>query len=426
MGRLVLIGGGHAHLAVLRDARRFTERGHALVLVGPDDHHYYSGMGPGLLAGQYRPQEVRFNVRAMVEAAGGRFVRARAETLDPDGRTARLSTGEEIAFDVLSLGAGSDVSMALASSEGEPEARGGGFGTETGPADGAADGGRKQEDPGAGRAPADVTPVKPVAGLLWARQRLLGMAARGRGRVVVIGGGPAGMEIAACAWRAWRDAVPASGSGPGPAELPDGLDLVLAAGRRLLPHLPDRARRLARDSLARRGVLVLEGRRAIRVEDGRVWLDDGRALPCDLVFLATGVQAPRFLRGSGLPLAADGSVRVDAQLRCLTHPAIFGGGDCVHFEPRPLARIGVHAVLQGRVLRRNLLAALEGGRLARYAPSDDHLLIHNLGDDAGLLTRRLLGRWIVLDGWPAWRLKDWIDRRFMRRYQVSGETTEPV
>lgn len=411
--RLVLVGGGHAHLATLRDARRFVARGHAVVLVSPDDHHYYSGMAAGLLAGQYRPQDVRFNVRTMVEQAGGRFIRAWVVKLDPAGRRLRLSTGEEIAYDILSLGVGSETASIL-SGPGDPEER-------VHAEDREQYGRRNAEGD-----PPDVTPVKPVAGLLWARHRLLGMAGRGRGRVVVIGGGSAGLEMAACAWRVWRDALRGGQGGRSLSELPDRLEIVLAAGSRLLPGFPDKARRIARDSLGRRGALVLEGRRVARLEHGRAWLDDGGYLPFDLAFLATGVLPPRLMRDAGLPVAADGALRVDAHLRCLFHPAIFGGGDCVHFEPHPLARVGVHAVRQGDVLRRNLLAALEGGRLARYKPRDDYLLVHNLGDGTGLLVRRLFGRWIVLNGRLAWRIKDLIDRRFMRAFQVSGEPDEPL
>lgn len=410
MARLVLVGGGHAHLATLRDVRRFVARGHAVVLVSPDDHHYYSGMAAGLLAGQYRPQDARFNARAMVEQAGGRFIRAWAVALDPAGRRLRLSTGEEIAYDLLSLGLGGEA-IPVPSGPDDAEDR--------------ADA-RDRDRRSAEGDPPDVTPVKPVAGLLWARQRLLGMAGRGRGRVVVIGGGSAGLEMAAGAWRVWRDALRAGPGGRLLTELPDRLEIVLAAGSRLLPGFPDKARRIARDTLGRRGALVLEGRRVTRLEHGRAWLDDGRFLPFDLAFLATGGRPPRLMRDAGLPVSADGALRVDAHLRGLFHSTIFGGGDCVHFEPRPLARVGVHAVRQGEVLRHNLLAALEGGRLARYQPRDDYLLVHNLGDDSGLLVRRLFGRWIVLNGRLAWQIKDWIDRRFMRAYQVSGEPDEPL
>ena len=82
-----------------------------------------------------------------------------------------------------------------------------------------------------------------------------------------------------------------------------------------MPGFPDKARRIARDTLGRRGALVLEGRRVTRLEHGRAWLDDGRFLPFDLAFLATGGRPPRLMRDAGLPVSADGALRVDADRR---------------------------------------------------------------------------------------------------------------
>jgi NADH dehydrogenase FAD-containing subunit len=60
---LVLVGGGHAHIATLFNLNDFARRGHSVTLISPSRYHYYSGMGPGMLSGIYRPQEVRFNIR---------------------------------------------------------------------------------------------------------------------------------------------------------------------------------------------------------------------------------------------------------------------------------------------------------------------------------------------------------------------------
>jgi NADH dehydrogenase FAD-containing subunit len=60
MGKdLVLVGGGHDHLTVLLNVARYIERGHRVTVIMPSSYQYYSGMGPGMLSGIYRPQEVR-------------------------------------------------------------------------------------------------------------------------------------------------------------------------------------------------------------------------------------------------------------------------------------------------------------------------------------------------------------------------------
>jgi len=42
-----------------RETAKRLERGHRVTVIMPSSYQYYSGMGPGMLSGIYRPQEVR-------------------------------------------------------------------------------------------------------------------------------------------------------------------------------------------------------------------------------------------------------------------------------------------------------------------------------------------------------------------------------
>jgi len=372
---LVLAGGGHAHLTILKELADFTARGHRVTLVSPEPFHSYSGMGPGLLGGSYRPEEVRFDVRAMTERAGGVYVAGEVERVDAAARRLILRDGAEIPYDVASFNLGSRV----------PLERLGGAG------------------PG-------IVPVKPISGLATARAAILATATATATstvqplRLLVVGGGPAGVEIAGNLCRLVE-------------EHSISAEISLVAGSRLLGAFPPKLRTKAFDSLSQRQVTLCEGSRVVAVNHHRAVLDDGRFLPYDFAFVATGVVPPALFRQSLLPVGPDGGLRVNARLQCDAHPELFGGGDCIHFAPRPLDKVGVHAVRQNPILCHNLLAALENKTLQSYTPQRDYLLIFNLGDGRGLLHRNGL----VVDGRPAFRLKDWIDRRFMRRFQVSGE-----
>jgi NADH dehydrogenase FAD-containing subunit len=83
--------------------------------------------------------------------------------------------------------------------------------------------------------------------------------------------------------------------------------------------------------------------------------------------------------------------------------------------------VGVYAVRQNPLLRDNLMAALEGRSLTPFQPGGAYLLIFNLGDGRGIFRKKNL----VFDGRLAFWLKDYIDRRFMGKFQISGELTEP-
>jgi NADH dehydrogenase FAD-containing subunit len=366
---LVLIGGGHAHMETLLRLEDFRGQGHKVTVISTADYQYYSAMGTGLLGGLYQPQETRFHIRRMVEERGGAFLRDEVVAVDPENRLLRLSSGRILPYDLASFNIGS-----------EPDA-------------------------GGLRIDCDrVLPVKPIRKLFQARLLLQAVQQSTPLRLLVAGGGPSGVEIAANLRRLLPDA-----------------GITLIAGRGLLTGLPGRMAAAARRSLTRHAISCRENCRVLSLQHRKASLDDGSMLPYDLAFLAIGLKPPALFGASGLATGRGNGLLVDSCLRSVSHPELFGGGDCIDFQPRELARVGVYAVRQGPLLHRNLLAALNGSGLLPFKPQKSFLLILNLGDATGLLGK---GR-LVWHGRLALLLKDHIDRRFMKKYQVSGERTEP-
>ena len=119
-------------------------------------------------------------------------------------------------------------------------------------------------------------------------------------------------------------------------------------------------------------------------------------------------------RESGLPAGPDGGLLVNRFLQSVQFPQIFGGGDCIYFQDQPLDKVGVYAVRENPVLYNNLMASLEGGELQPFDPGGSYLLIFNLGDGRGILGKKSL----MFDGRLAFIIKDYIDRKFMRRFQA--------
>jgi NADH dehydrogenase FAD-containing subunit len=376
MGKhLLLVGGGHAHLTVLANLAGYRSAGHHVTLVSPSDHHYYSGMGPGMLSGLYQPRQCRFHIRKMAEAGGATFIRSKAVSMEPERNVVRLENGMAVGYDVCSFNTGSLPPHGVT---------------------------------GSGRP--DVFPVKPIDNLLVAKGRLEEILDSGRSpKVLVMGGGPAGFELAgnACAL-----------IGCSCSEAPD---VSIAPGSALLRRFPERVRQLAYRSLARRGIKIFEGLGVSRLTDGQAVLTDGLAVPYDVAFLAIGIKPQPNLHRFGLKEGPAGGILVDKYLRSVSHPNVFGGGDCVSFGPRELDKVGVYPVRQNPVLHHNLTAALEGRELTEFTGSDPgYLLILNCGDGRGILSKG----WLSYEGRTAMWLKDRIDRAFMMRFQVSGELEE--
>jgi NADH dehydrogenase FAD-containing subunit len=366
---LVVVGGGHAHLTVLKNLAKFGEQNVRVTVVNPDAHHFYSGMGPGMLAGTYRPEDIRFDIRGMTERGGGRFVEDAVTRIDPGRKRLSLAGGAELPYDIASFNTGSGVPFPI------PE-------------------------PLRNRS---VFPVKPIVNLMAARERILAGLPGHRVRMAVVGGGPAGVEMAGNLRRlaSWVG-VPAT--------------ITLVAGRRLLHGFPDRARKLVLENFLSRDIEVVERTRAGEVGQDGVSLEGGDRLPAEFVFLATGVKPSTLFADSGLETGPDGGLAVNRYMQSVAHPEVFGGGDCIYFTPRPLDRVGVYAVRQNPLLLENLLRATRGETaFQEFEPQKTYMLILNLGDGQGLFIRNGL----VWRGRLAWKLKDYIDRKFMREMQAS-------
>ena len=368
---LVIVGAGHAHLTVLKNLAEFIKAGHRVTVVSSSALHYYSGMGPGMLSGIYRPEEIRFNVKKMSEDRGAVFVEDNVVKIHPADKKIDLNSGNELSYDVLSLNTGSFVPSMEAAPNDE-----------------------------------SVFTVKPIEKLLMARRKILAELKTRDLQIAIVGGGPTGVEVA------------------GNLERLAGIEtgdcrITLIAGSRLLAEFKPGVRRLALKSLNRRHVRVIEDARVSGLKDGQVELTNGDVLDTDYVFMAVGVKPSPLFVDSGLPTGADGGMLVNKFLQSVDHPELFGGGDCISFEPRSLDKVGVYAVRQNPILLHNLMGMLNSSPLQEFVPQDTFLLALNMGDGTAVVRWRSL----VWGGKLGFALKNYIDRKFMKVFQVSGEVS---
>jgi selenide,water dikinase len=326
-------------------------------------------MVPGYLQGTYGEPDLAFDLSSIAARAGARFVQAAAERIDSGARTVEVA-GERIAWDLLSVDVGS-----------EPAG---------------------QETPGVRD---HASSIRPMSRAVAVRRHAEELFSSGRGRevsLVVVGGGAAGVEVALALERLGRSR----------ACRPEVT--VVEAEDRVLPGFLPRVRRLAGKVLAERGIRVRAGRRVILVEPDRVRLDDGTDERSQLTVWLAGAAPPALFARSDVPKDSRGFLLVDDTLRAVDGSPVFGAGDCVGIAGHPdLPKAGVYAVRESPVLAHNLRAALDGGLPLRYRPQKTYLALMNTADG------QALWRWHGLSGRSrlAWRLKDRIDRAFMRRYQ---------
>ena len=368
MGKhLVLVGGGHAHMVTLANLNTFIEKGHRVTVIGPSEYHYYSGMGPGMLGKTYSPSEIRFATKHVVEKQGGVFVLGKAVHINPKQKQIVLESGETLPYDVVSFNAGSYVPRLNLSEDVK-----------------------------------DIYPVKPIEKLMEAQKRILELVAEKPITIGILGGGPSSAEIAGNVWQLTQ--------GFGEKKT----TVKIFAGNAFMSRFPEGVRLKIEKSLTGRGIEILTNGYVQTIEPGKITLSSGQGYNLDLIFLAMGVKPNPIFQRSGIPTGPDGGLLVNRYLRSVEYPEMFGGGDCIYFKDQPLDKVGVYAVRQNLILYQNLMAELEGEILYPFYPGGDYLLIFNMGGGKGVLQKK----WFLFDGKLAFIIKDYIDRKFMKKFQA--------
>lgn len=369
MKRLVLIGGGHSHVAVLRAFGEQAAPDTALTLIGNTVHTPYSGMLPGLIAGHYRFHEAHIDLTPLARFAGADFIHDTVTGLNLAARQVLRADGPPVPYDLLSINIGSAPATA-----GVP---------------GAAD---------------HTVPVKPISRFLAHWEALIArLDSEDRPcRIAVVGGGAGGVELLLALQYRLSQRADA-----------DRLDFPLVTEEaELLSRYPARIRDTFHRTFAARGIALHTDHRVREVTPNRLHCENGAALAFDEILWVTAAGAAPWPEASGLAVDARGFIEVGETLQSTSHPEIFAAGDIAAMVGHPCPKAGVFAVKQGPALADNLRRQLQGEPLTPHIPQTDFLSLISTGDRYAVAAR---GNW-SMRGKLMWRLKDWIDRRFIAAY----------
>jgi selenide, water dikinase len=369
---IVLLGGGHAHVHVLLALARRPVPGVQVTLVSRDLATLYSGMLPGVVAGLYAPAQAHIDLARLAAATGTRLIHAEAVGLDRTSKRVLLADAPTVAYDILSV----DVGIAPATISGAAE-----------------------------RAIA----VKPIGSFLSKFDDLVARCRRTDGprRIAVIGGGAGGVELL-LSMRA-RLLAEMHDAGRDPAIL----SFALVTDGEILATHGVRVRAAFRRILTERGIVLHEHRRALGVGSRSIELDTGETISADAVLITTDAAAPEWFRETGLALDQHGFLAVGPTLQLTNDPDVFAAGDCAALMEAPREKAGVYAVRAGPPLAGNLRRRALGEAMTPWRPQRRHLALISTGERYAVASRGLLkaeGAWV-------WRLKDWIDRRWIGNYQ---------
>lgn len=361
MKQLVLLGGGHAHIHVLRAFAQQPLAAGRIMLVSPHPALVYSGMVPGMVAGHYTLDQCLVPLAPLAAKARADFVMAAATALDAPSKTVTLADGTSLRYDVLSIDVGGTIDC--------------------------------DAIPGARELALFVRPMEHFA-RLWSD--LLALSQDKPLNIVMVGGGAGGVELAMALQHRLRGRARVS---------------LLTGGGPVLASYPAGVQRLATRALKRCGVTIFEDV-CRQVTPGHIVLGQGTRLACDAPVIATGNAAPSWLKASGLALDEDGFIGTGSTLQSTSHPEVFAAGDAASRVDAPRPRSGVYAVRAGPPLALNLARAIAGGVLEPYTPQKRSLNLLSCGDRVAIAS---WGGWSAQGRW-AWWWKDRIDRGFIRGF----------
>jgi NADH:ubiquinone reductase (H+-translocating) len=385
---LVILGAGYAGLMVATEVYRRARRQVPIVLVDRSPAHVLRTelYEIGRLAsarGDPRPWTVpldRIFEQTTVATHAGTVQR-----IDLEGRAVELDTGR-LSYGQLAIGLGN-----VAAYYGVPGAAENSF--------------QVYRLSGAQRLASEIVRVERASADLPGERRP---------RIVVVGGGSTGTEVAAeIATTDWTGIADPKARTP---------DVYLVTGA--LPFLAGFAPKLierARNALRRSGVTLLHGYNVQRIDPGKVSLEDGSVLACDLVIWCAGLEAPDVVRSLDVAHGRGGRIRVEPTLRVPGHPGVYAVGDVAEIvDPTSGATVPATAQAarqEARTAAANLVAERRGGPLQPFQWRERGVLVAlGIGQAAGQLSG--LNVW----GSPAAVLK----RVIQRDYARSVERGEPT
>jgi pyridine nucleotide-disulfide oxidoreductase family protein len=363
---LLLIGGGHAHVFLIKQFCIKNIPGLEVILVSASQYQYYSGMAAGYVEGIYNEEDMSFDLKKMCQKSRVKYIEGRITGIDAQNRCVKLENNETIFFDVISVDTGSEM---------------------------------------AGRNVQGVVEyahcVKPLENLFKLRENFMEQIFD-ESQVVIAGAGAAGIEIAfalkALSHKTKRNVK---------------ITLV-HSGDLILKGYNENVREMAIRKLKKDKIKVLSHHKISKILENNLYLESGEQINYDLLVWAAGPKSNPMYKASGFTVDNAGYMMVNRYLQSVDYPFIFGAGDCISFSDfEYVKKVGVYAIKEAPYLINNILKFIKNEELKEYIPQMDYLAIISAGNKKGIMQYKNTAN----IGSLSWKLKDFIDRRFIKRYK---------
>jgi NADH dehydrogenase len=295
--RVLVLGGGFAGVGA---ARELAGADADVVLVDRHDYHTFQPLLYQLATGLLETSAVGHSLRDLLHGQDNATLHKDTVTgIDLAAREVRFAVLEPLTYDYLVLGLGAEVNF---------------FGT---------DGAEEHAFPM--YTLADAVRLKEHLLRRWeAADRTPGLADDGALSVVVVGGGPTGVETAGALAELYRGVLAKDYRVVEPQQ---ARVVLVEAGRELFPMFKPKLREYTLKALEERTVEVMTGVRVQSVSPTRVKLETGEELKAHTLVWGAGLQGNGLVRSLGLELERGNRIGVGPGLSLPDHPEVYAIGD---------------------------------------------------------------------------------------------------
>ncbi len=382
-----LLGGGHAHVQVLKMWAMKPLPGVRLTLISPQVKTPYSGMLPGLIAGHYTVDDIHIDLARLCQFAHARFIQAPVSSIDLKSKQVHFDNRSAMAFDIVSMNTGITPDYSV---------------------------------PGAKEFSIPVKPISQFYPRFQAVRRALETSHRAQD-IAIVGGGAAGTELAMALQYSCRNSSH------------QHRFHLFQKNSGLPEDYPPSVQQKVADTFRQRDIRVHEFSNITSIERSTSTPAEqdslcikfgakGETFQADHLYWCTQAATPDWPKNSGLDCDEAGFIWLNNALQSLSHPFVFAAGDIARQQDYPRPRAGVYAVRQGPTLFNNLQAFCLGEKLKHFKPQKQFLSLLSCGDKSAIACKPGSGLPALSGAW-VWRWKNRIDREFMKKFTVL-QTTE--
>ncbi len=363
--QLVLIGGGHANVQILKKLCMNRIKGVHTILISEHFEATYSGMTPGYIHRDFSLEEISIDLQRLCFNAGATFIKDKVIKLETNNKKVVLKNFPSINYDLLSINTGS-----ISNTKGIKIEK-----------------------------LSKYFFAKPISSLVNNLSQIDQIVSNKRTRISIIGGGVASYELALSLLRRYKN----------------NLEISIF-GKSFLKekNLNEKTKKILKNISNNLGIKEYLGE-VISINETHLILDSGKKFDSDLTLLSSGADIETWLSESNLKKDKKGFIVVDNNLLSTSDKNIFVTGDACTVEDNFRPKSGVMAVRQGQVLKENIFSKLTGMPLIKFKAQKNWLYLIGTHEKKAVLNYFFIsfhGRW-------CWKLKEWIDRRFINKFKFT-------